>query len=94
MTHLTSRLYSLIILALTGLIVMLEPDITPDDPAVVRCDAGNEGNPPPAKDAGFMLFGYPVEYKQDEPEQENKPALEDYPLPKWAAEWITKKGLK
>jgi hypothetical protein len=23
-----------------------------------------------------------------------EPLLEDYPLPKWAAEWITKKGLK
>jgi hypothetical protein len=68
-----NRLYSLIILALTGLIVMLEPDIAQDDPAVVRCDAGSEAPPLPITE---------------------EPLLEDYPLPKWAAEWITKKGLK
>jgi hypothetical protein len=68
-----NRLYSLIILALTGLIVMLEPDIAQDDPAAVTADAGNEAPPLPITE---------------------EPLLEDYPLPKWAAEWITKKGLK
>jgi hypothetical protein len=40
-----NRLYSLLILALTGLIVMLEPDIA-DEPDAVLCDAGNEAAPP------------------------------------------------
>jgi hypothetical protein len=68
-----NKLYSLIILALTGLIVMLEPDITPDDPAAVRCDAGNEATPLPITE---------------------EPLLEDYPLPKWAAEWWTNEAKK
>jgi hypothetical protein len=56
---LLNRLYSLIILALTGLIVMLEPDTTQDDPAVVRCDAGNEAPPLPITEEP-LLEDYPL----------------------------------
>jgi hypothetical protein len=70
-----TRLYSLLILALTGVIVMLEPDIAEPDtvePEPLQCDTRGEGVLSPIWDT----------------EWDEAPPLSDAPLPDAFQRWM------
>jgi hypothetical protein len=79
-----TRLYRLLILALTGLIVMLEPDIA--EPDAVLCDGGNEGN---ANTVYKSLYDVKNKYLPNQSLDflEGKP-LTDAPLPDAFQRWM------